>query len=249
LKSGSALKLKISNLSKRFDAHQALNSVSLVLEETHSLVLVGPSGGGKTTLLRILAGLEIPDCGTVELNSEAIQFEESALLRHRRTVGVVFQAFNLFPHLTALENIVLPLEKVHNHLPAQAHDVALQLLRRFQLDGHANKKPAALSGGQRQRVAIARAVAIKPRVVLFDEPTSALDPEMTAEVLDMIRKLREEGTDLILVTHEMGFARVAADRVAFLSEGRVLEFGDTKSVFDAPKTEECKRFLGTVLKY
>jgi polar amino acid transport system ATP-binding protein len=236
-------------LSKRFDTHQALDSVSLVLEETHSLVLIGPSGGGKTTLLRILAGLEIPDSGNVELNGEAIQFQESALLQYRRTVGVVFQAFNLFPHLTALENIVLPLEKVHEHSPTQAHDTALQLLRRFQLDAHAHKKPAALSGGQRQRVAIARAVAIKPRVVLFDEPTSALDPEMTAEVLDMIEQLREEGTDLILVTHEMGFARLAADRVAFLSAGRILEFGETKSVFDVPRTEECRRFLGTVLKY
>jgi polar amino acid transport system ATP-binding protein len=243
------LKLKISSLSKRFDTHQALDSVSLVLEETHSLVLIGPSGGGKTTLLRILAGLEIPESGNVELNGEAIQFQEPALLHYRRTVGVVFQAFNLFPHLTALENIVLPLEKVHEHAPTQAREVALQLLRRFQLDAHAHKKPAALSGGQRQRVAIARAVAIKPRVVLFDEPTSALDPEMTAEVLDMIEQLREEGTDLILVTHEMGFARLAADRVAFLSAGRILEFGETKSVFDAPRTEECKRFLGTVLKY
>lgn len=243
------MKLKISNVSKRFDAHQALDSVSLNLEETHSLVLIGPSGGGKTTLLRILAGLEIPDAGSVELNNESIQFEESALLQYRRTVGVVFQAFNLFPHLTALENIVLPLEKVHSHPPPQARDIAIQLLRRFQLDAHANKKPAALSGGQRQRVAIARAVATKPRVVLFDEPTSALDPEMTAEVLDMIEQLREAGTDLILVTHEMGFARSAADRVAFLSAGRVLESGETKAVFDAPKTEECRRFLGTVLKY
>jgi len=243
------LKLKISNLTKRFDSHQALDSVSLVLEETHSLVLIGPSGGGKTTLLRILAGLEIPDGGSVELNGETIPFDEYSLLRYRRTVGVVFQAFNLFPHLTALENIVLPLEKVHEHAPMKARDVALELLRRFQLDAHAHKKPAALSGGQRQRVAIARAVAIKPRVVLFDEPTSALDPEMTAEVLDMIEQLREAGTDLILVTHEMGFARLAADRVAFLSQGRVLEFGETKSVLDSPGTEECKRFLGTVLKY
>jgi polar amino acid transport system ATP-binding protein len=241
------LKLKISNLSKRFDSHQALDSVCLDLEETHSLVLIGPSGGGKTTLLRILAGLEIPDSGSVELNGEFIPFQES--IHYRRTVGVVFQSFNLFPHLTALENIILPLEKVHDRQPTQARDLALQLLRRFQLDDHAHKKPAALSGGQRQRVAIARAVAIKPRVVLFDEPTSALDPEMTAEVLDMIEQLREEGTDLILVTHEMGFARRAADRVAFLSQGRILEFGETKSVFDAPKTEECRRFLGTVLKY
>ncbi len=243
------MKLNISNLSKRFGEHQALDSLSLTLRDAHSLVLIGPSGGGKTTLLRILAGLEIPDDGKVELNGEVIRFQESALLQYRRTVGVVFQAFNLFPHLTALENIVLPLEKVHDHAPAQARDIALELLRRFQLDAHANKRPAALSGGQRQRVAIARAVAIKPRVVLFDEPTSALDPEMTAEVLDMIEQLREEGTDLILVTHEMGFARLAADRVAFLSAGRVLEFGETKAIFDAPKTEECKRFLGTVLKY
>jgi polar amino acid transport system ATP-binding protein len=243
------LKLKISNLSKRFDAHQALDSVSLALEETHSLVLIGPSGGGKTTLLRILAGLEIPDTGSIEFNGEPVLFQESALLHYRRTVGVVFQAFNLFPHLTALQNIVLPLEKVHALGTSQARDLALQLLRRFQLDAHAHKKPAALSGGQRQRVAIARAVAIKPRVVLFDEPTSALDPEMTAEVLDMIEQLREEGTDLILVTHEMGFARLAADRVAFLSAGRILEFGETESVFNAPTTEECQRFLGTVLKY
>jgi polar amino acid transport system ATP-binding protein len=243
------LKLNISNLSKRFGAHQALDSLSLAFEDTHSLVLIGPSGGGKTTLLRVLAGLEIPDAGNVELNGDTIQFEESDLLRHRRTVGVVFQAFNLFPHFTALENIVLPLEKVHNRTPTQARELALQLLRRFQLDAHANKKPAALSGGQRQRVAIARAIAIKPRVVLFDEPTSALDPEMTAEVLGTIEQLRDEGTDLILVTHEMGFARMAADRVAFLADGRVLEFGETKAVFDAPKTEECRRFLGTVLKY
>lgn len=243
------MKLNISNLSKHFGEHKALDAISLALENTHSLVLIGPSGGGKTTLLRILAGLEIPDAGTVEINGEAIQFHESALSQYRRTIGVVFQAFNLFPHLTALENIILPLEKVHNYGPTQARDIAFELLRQFQLDAHANKKPAALSGGQRQRVAIARAVAIKPRVVLFDEPTSALDPEMTAEVLDMIEQLREEGTDLILVTHEMGFARLAADRVAFLSGGRVLEFGETKSVFDAPKTEECRRFLGTILKY
>jgi polar amino acid transport system ATP-binding protein len=243
------LKLKIFNLSKRFGAHQALEALSLAVEDAHSLVLIGPSGGGKTTLLRILAGLETPDSGNVELNGETIQFRESELLRYRRTVGVVFQAFNLFPHLTALENITLPLEKVHNLGTSQARESAFQLLRRFHLDAHADKKPAALSGGQRQRVAIARAVAIKPRVVLFDEPTSALDPEMTAEVLDMIEQLREEGTDLILVTHEMGFARVAADRVAFLSQGRVLEFGETKTVFDSPKTEQCARFLATVLKY
>jgi polar amino acid transport system ATP-binding protein len=243
------LKLKLSNLSKRFGVHPALENISLEVSDVHSLVLIGPSGGGKTTLLRILAGLENPDAGEVEVNGERMHFDEPALLRYRRTVGVVFQAFNLFPHLTALENITLPLEKVHRHSTADAIDSGMALLRRFQLDTHALKKPAALSGGQRQRVAIARAIAIKPRVVLFDEPTSALDPEMTAEVLDMIEQLRKQGTDLILVTHEMGFARIAADRVAFLSSGRILEFGETKSVFDQPATEECRRFLGTVLKY
>jgi len=243
------LKLKISGLSKRFGSHQALADVSLELGGVHSLVLIGPSGGGKTTLLRILAGLETPDAGAVELNGERIQFTEAELHRYRKTVGVVFQAFNLFPHFTALENITLPLEKVHGQTSAAARETALQLLRRFQLDAHAEKKPAALSGGQRQRVAIARAVAIKPKVLLFDEPTSALDPEMTAEVLDMIEQLREEGSDLILVTHEMGFARVAADRIAFLADGRILEFGPTQAIFDNPATEQCRRFLGTVLKY
>jgi len=226
-----------------------LDDVSLEVQDIHSLVLIGPSGGGKTTLLRILAGLETPDSGEVELNGERIQYEQDSLLRHRRSVGMVFQAFNLFPHLTALKNITLPLEKVHGFSAPAARDSAIGLLKRFQLDGHALKKPAALSGGQRQRVAIARAVAIKPKVVLFDEPTSALDPEMTSEVLDMIEQLHEQGTDLILVTHEMGFARVAADRVAFLAGGRVLEFGETSSIFEKPRTGECKRFLGTVLKY
>jgi polar amino acid transport system ATP-binding protein len=199
--------------------------------------------------LRVLAGLTAPDTGEVQMDGTALRFDEAALLRHRRTVGIVFQAFNLFPHLTALQNITLPLEKVHGYPPTRAREVATQLLKRFQLSSHAAQKPAALSGGQRQRVAIARAVAVKPRVLLFDEPTSALDPEMTAEVLDMIRELRAEGQDLILVTHEMGFARVVADQVAFLAQGRILECGTTDQVFNAPKTEACQRFLATVLKY
>jgi len=200
-------------------------------------------------LLRILAGLETPEAGEVQLDGTRMRFEEGALLRHRRTVGVVFQAFNLFPHLTAVQNITLPLEKVHGYAPAEAREVAMRLLARFQLASHAAQKPAALSGGQRQRVAIARAVAVKPRVLLFDEPTSALDPEMTAEVLDMIRELGAEGQDLILVTHEMGFARVVADRVAFLAEGRILECGTAGQVFNTPATESCRRFLAAVLKY
>jgi polar amino acid transport system ATP-binding protein len=243
------LKLRISNLSKRLGSRQVLNRLTLRLDDVHSLVIIGPSGGGKTTLLRILAGLVTPDEGEVELDGALMRFERAALLRHRRAVGVVFQAFNLFPHLTALQNITLPLEKVHGYAPEQARQVTMRLLERFRLSTQAGQRPGALSGGQRQRVAIARAVAAKPRVLLFDEPTSALDPEMTAEVLDMIRELRAEGQDLILVTHEMGFARVVADQVAFLDQGRIAECGTPSQVLGAPATETCRRFLATVLKY
>jgi polar amino acid transport system ATP-binding protein len=243
------LKLRITNLSKSFGVHRALDGVSLTVENLHSLVLIGPSGGGKTTLLRVLAGLEQPETGEIEWSGQRMQFDETGLLRHRRSVGMVFQAFNLFPHLTALENITLPLEKVHDYSRLQARERALELLNRFGLDKHADQKPSALSGGQRQRVALARAVAFKPRVLLCDEPTSALDPEMTAEVLDMLRQVIDEGCDVILATHVMGFARVVADRVVFLAGGRIVETGDAPDFFDAPATEQCRRFLATVLKY
>jgi polar amino acid transport system ATP-binding protein len=243
------LKLKISNLSKAFARHQALDRFSLTVESVRSLVLIGPSGGGKTTLLRVLAGLETPDQGEVELNGAPLRFDEKSLHQHRRAVSVVFQSFNLFPHLTALQNITLPLEKVHGYSRENAVALAEKLLSRFQLAAHAAKKPAGLSGGQRQRVAIARAVATQPRILLLDEPTSALDPEMTAEVLEMIRELLEEGRDLVLVTHEMGFARVIADRVAFLAEGQLVECATGEALFERPQTELCQKFLAKVLKY
>jgi polar amino acid transport system ATP-binding protein len=241
--------LRLREIVKRFDRHLVLDGVSLSLDEARTLVLVGPSGGGKTTLLRILGGLEYPDAGEVEINGERVVFTEAALLQHRRTVGTVFQAFNLFPHLTALQNITLPLEKVHGQSPLQAGETARQLLGRFRLLDHAGKRPAELSGGQRQRVAIARALSSKPRLLLLDEPTSALDPEMTAEVLDMIRELREEGRNFVLVTHEMGFARRVADHAAFLAGGRILESGPSAQVFGAPAAPETRAFLDKVLKY
>jgi polar amino acid transport system ATP-binding protein len=243
------MKLRLDQVSKSFDGHVVLDRVSLSLEKVHTLALIGPSGGGKSTLLRIIAGLEFPDSGEVEIDGNPIMFREEALLKHRRTVGTVFQAFNLFPHLTALQNITLPLVKVHHHSPAEAEAIARQFLARFKLAAHAAKRPAELSGGQRQRVAIARAISIKPRLLLFDEPTSALDPEMTAEVLDIIKELRDEGRDFILVTHEMGFARQVADQVALLADGRIAELGPVQQVFDDPRSDQSREFLAKVLKY
>jgi polar amino acid transport system ATP-binding protein len=243
------VKLGLQQISKSFNGHVALEAVSLQLEKVHTLALIGPSGGGKSTLLRIVAGLEYPDAGTVEINGERVIFEETPLRRHRCTIGTVFQAFNLFPHLTALQNITLPLEKVHGHSGPEAEEIARRMLVRFRLESHATKRPAELSGGQRQRVAIARAISIKPRLLLFDEPTSALDPEMTAEVLDMIKELREEGRDFILVTHEMGFARQVADQAAFLAGGRIVEAGPAAPLFDAPSAPQTRDFLSKVLKY
>ena len=243
------MKLEISGLSKRFGAHRALDSVTLELDGVEVLALIGPSGGGKSTLLRILAGLEYPDHGSVAINGKPLIFQESELQWHRRGVGVVFQGFNLFPHLTALENIVLPLEKVHGASAENARRTALDLLGRFQLEAHAAKRPAELSGGQKQRVAIARALAIKPALLLFDEPTSALDPEMTAEVLEVIEELKKEGRDFILVTHQMGFARRVADRVIFLADGRLVESGPSEQVFGSPQTPMCREFLAKILKY
>jgi polar amino acid transport system ATP-binding protein len=243
------LKLELSGVSKRYGSHQALADISLTLPHFHALAVIGPSGGGKTTLLRIIAGLELPDAGEVVTNGERLGGSEESLRAHRRSIGTVFQAFNLFPHLTALGNITLPLEKVHDQSPAEAREQALAILRRFQLVEHADKRPAQLSGGQQQRVAIARAIAIKPKFLLFDEPTSALDPEMTAEVLEIIDELRGEGRDLVLVTHHMGFASKVADQCIFVANGEIGEHGPAAELFGAPRSAELQSFLAKVLKY
>ncbi len=240
------MKLDLRSLTRRYGDHRVLDDLSWQAEG-HALVLIGPSGGGKSTLLRVLAGLEHPESGSVALDGETLAFTEDALLRHRRRVGVVFQAFNLFPHLTALQNITLPLTRVHGLGEEEACARAHDHLRRFHLEVHAHKRPAQLSGGMRQRVAILRAVAIRPRLLLFDEPTSALDPEMTAEVLDMIAELRAEGRDLVLVTHHLAFARTVADQAAFLAEGKIVEHGP--DIFSDPQSEPCRRFLARVLRY
>lgn len=243
------MRLDLRNLNKNFGTHRVIDGMTVDFGELRSLALIGPSGGGKSTLLRIIAGLVTPDSGDVALNGEPLRFDEPTLRAHRRQLGVVFQAYNLFPHLTALTNITLPLEKVHGLAPAAAEKLARETLARFALADHADKKPAELSGGQKQRVAIARAIAIKPRLLLFDEPTSALDPEMTAEVLDVIEELKNEGRDFLLVTHEMGFARHVADRVAFLSDGRIVEHAPAEQLFSNPQSRECRDFLARILRH
>jgi polar amino acid transport system ATP-binding protein len=243
------MQLSFTNLTKSYGQHRVLDDVTIDLPDASALVVIGPSGGGKTTLLRTIAGLEKPDFGRVHLDGELLHFDEARLLKHRRSIGTVFQAFNLFPHLTALENIILPLEQAHGYEHAEAIEAAVTILKRFQLNGHADKKPAQLSGGQQQRVAIARAIAIKPRFLLFDEPTSALDPEMTSEVLDIIRELRDEGRDLLLVTHHMGFARTVSDHCLFVAEGKIVEHGPVESLFTEPHSFELQKFLGKVMRY
>ncbi len=244
------MKLELAGLSKRYGTLKVLDRVSLLLEDVRSLVFIGPSGGGKTTLLRLIAGLEKPESGRILINDHPIEyFSEDSLREYRKRIGIVFQAYNLFPHLTALQNITLPLVKVHGYTETQAAEEALVLLERFQLADQALKKPAQLSGGQKQRIAICRAVAIRPEFLLLDEPTSALDPEYTSEVLDLIGELRNEGMRLILVTHEMGFARQAADYLLFVGDGGLIAQGTPDDLFEKRGEPRVYRFLNKVLKY
>jgi polar amino acid transport system ATP-binding protein len=243
------MKLEVTGLTKCYGKTRAADGLSLSVASARVLVLIGPSGGGKSTLLRLLGGLETADEGTIEINGQPLLAEPAALQAYRRKNGFLFQQFNLFPHLTARRNISLPLEKVHGHPPAEALMMAEQALRRFSLLDHADKLPSQLSGGQQQRVGIARAVAHQPEVLFLDEPTSALDPEMTAEVLELIQELAEAGQDIILSTHEMGFARAVGDQVAFVAAGKIEEIAPPAGLFGAPKSALCQRFLSRVMRY
>jgi polar amino acid transport system ATP-binding protein len=243
------MKLNIKNLNKSFNGVKVLNEINLELNDIHSLVIIGPSGGGKSTLLRIIAGLETPDSGEIIINDKRIEFNEKYLLNYRKSIGMVFQSYNLFPHLTALGNITLPLQQVHKLSPDESLKRALYYLDILQLKEHYNKRPAQLSGGQQQRVAIARALSINPDFLLLDEPTSALDPDLTYEVLDTILKLKKYKKDMMLVTHEMGFARQASDYIVFISDGRILEQGKSEEIFIKPKSKELIGFLDRVLEW
>ncbi|MFZ4116727.1 MAG: amino acid ABC transporter ATP-binding protein [Chthoniobacterales bacterium] len=241
------MNITVAHLTKSFlvDDHskELFPDLSFSITFKHVLALLGPSGSGKTTLLRILAGLEIPEGGSVVVNGETVVFDASSLHRYRKKLGVVFQQQNLFPHLTALENVMLPLTAVHREAPTVAKRKAEEMLSQLQLSEHQHKKPHQLSGGQGQRVAIARALVTHPQFLLFDEPTSSLDPEMKSEVLDLIAQLRFFQIPMLLVTHEIEFAKKCADQMIFLAEGKIIHQGETEHFFTHPKTEKIKRFL------
>ena len=237
----------VEHVSKWFDDFQALNDVSTTVKEREVVVVFGPSGSGKSTFIRTLNRLEAHDEGRIAIDGIELTDDLDNLDAIRSEVGMVFQQFNLFPHLSVRRNITLGPQKVR-HLPrADAEELAMQLLERVGIPEQADKFPAQLSGGQQQRVAIARALAMQPKIMLFDEPTSALDPEMIKEVLDVMRELAESGMTMIVVTHEMGFAREVADRFLFFDGGQIVEEGTPEHFFTDPQEERTKLFLSQIL--
>jgi polar amino acid transport system ATP-binding protein len=244
------MRLEATNLTKSYGDHTALDRAEFAVPaEVGCLVLLGASGSGKSTLLRVLGSLLVPDGGEVRVGGTALAWGEEAALAQRRTNGFVFQSFNLFPHLTAIENVALPLRIVHDVQDRDAQHRATEALEEFGLGAHVHKRPAELSGGQQQRVALARAIAPKPKLLLLDEPTSALDPMMTQDVLDLIRGLAEGGQRIVLSTHEISFARTVADWVLFLEHGRVVESAPARDFFAAPQHETAKEFLQALTRY
>lgn len=248
--SGSASELVVlDHVDKWFGDLHVLRDISIAVRRGEVVVVIGPSGSGKSTLCRAINRLETVDRGTISLDGQPLPQEGKALARMRAEVGMVFQSFNLFAHKTILENVTLGPVKVRGVGRQEAEQRAMELLRRVGVAEQAGKYPAQLSGGQQQRVAIARALAMEPKLMLFDEPTSALDPEMIKEVLDVMVDLARRGMTMIVVTHEMGFARTAADRVLFMSDGAVVEENTPDEFFTNPQTDRARDFLGKILRH
>ncbi|MER8029514.1 amino acid ABC transporter ATP-binding protein [Streptomyces bauhiniae] len=241
--------IELRDVNKHFGELHVLQDIDLTVGKGEVVVVIGPSGSGKSTLCRAINRLETIESGSITLDGRPLPEEGRALARLRAEVGMVFQSFNLFAHKTVLENVSLAQTKVRGRKKADADRRSRELLDRVGLSAHADKYPAQLSGGQQQRVAIARALAMDPKALLFDEPTSALDPEMINEVLEVMQQLAREGMTMIVVTHEMGFARSAANRVVFMADGRIVEDRSPEEFFTAPRSERAKDFLSKILKH
>jgi len=239
----------MTNVSKSFGDFKALHDINLTVMNGEKVVVCGPSGSGKSTLVRCINGLESHENGSINVIGEEVtpRIKQNALFRSK--IGMVFQQFNLFPHLTVMQNLILGPMKTLGMNKKDALKRAEALLERVQIPEQSEKKPSQLSGGQQQRVAIARALCMEPKIMLFDEPTSALDPEMISEVLDVIVDLANEGITMIVVTHEMGFAKKAADRMIFMDGGKIVEQNDPENFFNNPKTDRCKTFLDQILQH
>ncbi|MCR4925583.1 MAG: amino acid ABC transporter ATP-binding protein [Clostridiales bacterium] len=241
------LLIKVENLEKHFGDLHALNGVSEEIYKGEVVVVVGPSGSGKSTFLRCLNLLEVPTNGKVTFEGVDITDKKVDIDKHRQRMGMVFQHFNLFPHMTILKNLTLAPMKLQGKTKQEAEKMAMELLKRVGLENRANAYPSQLSGGQKQRIAIVRALAMNPDVMLFDEPTSALDPEMVGEVLEVMKELAKEGMTMVVVTHEMGFAKEVATKVLFMEKGKIIEQAPPEEFFNAPKSERLKEFLSMVL--
>ena len=249
--------IKLTQITKSYGAHKALDDVSISVKNGEVLTIIGPSGGGKSTLLRVINLLGPPDSGEVRVDGvtlfssgpgrPSVRASASALRKAREEIGMVFQQSNLFPHRRVVENVMEGPIWVRKNAQGPAREAALTLLARFGLETHAFKYPSQLSGGQQQRVAICRALAMQPRIILFDEPTASLDPELVGEVLVVMKELADEGMTMVVVTHEMGFAREVADRVLFVDQGTIAEEGVPNQIFTAPKNERTRKFLERIL--
>jgi len=239
--------IRVHDLLKSFGQNEVLKGITEHIKKGEKIVVIGPSGSGKSTFLRCLNLLETPTAGEIYVDDELITQKKFNINKLRMKMGMVFQSFNLFPHLSVLQNLTLAPIKLGLKTPAEAEETAIALLKRVGLSDKANAYPKQLSGGQQQRVGIARALAMNPEIMLFDEPTSALDPEMVGEVLEVMTQLAEEGMTMVVVTHEMGFAREVASRVMFMDNGQIVEQGPPEQIFSAPQNARTKEFLGKVL--